>query len=291
MLGLLFTSLGITRYGATRWLNLFIVTFQPAELAKLAFVFYMAKFLEFRLDHHGKFYRGYARIILIYVLIGALFLKQPDVGSTIILAALLASMLFIAGTRIKYFAVLISLVIAVISFVILFSPERLGRLIGWIDPWGTKGGEGYQIVNSQISIGSGGLFGAGLGSGHQNIGGFLPEAHTDFIFAVIGEELGFVGITVLIILYGIIIVRGIQIALRIKDDFKRFLTFGLVMLIAFPCVVHPCVNLGIFPTKGLCLPMVSFGGSSIFVCGLIIGLLLKLGSNSCIDEEKRKVTV
>jgi cell division protein FtsW len=223
-------------------------------------------------------------------------MRQPDFGSSVLLVFLLFVLLFAAGTRLSYLvgSVLLALPLAYVA--IASSPYRMKRVLAFLDPWAHRHDVGYQVAESLMSIGSGGLTGLGLGDGRQKLF-FLPEAHTDFIFAIIGEELGLVGVTLLVALYAIVIWRGVRIALSAPEPFGTYLGLGITSIIAFQAAVNMCVAMGFLPTKGLTLPFVSYGGTSLLVLMGAAGVLLSLstasqGANrpSRVGVEMREVT-
>jgi len=263
-------------YGrSTRWLNVGFTTIQPSELAKFGFVVYLARSIADKTERMRRFSVGFLPHVLVLVVIMVLSLAQPDLGTCIILALLMVMMLFVAGTRLS-FIMAMAFVAAPAAARLIMNSARWDRIKAFVDPWSYRFDEGFQTVNALTAFGSGGLTGAGLGSGPQSIGGFLPEAESDFILPIIGEELGFVGVTAVLLLFVVLIVRGATIAWRIRDDFGRFLAFGLTMLVGVQASINAAVAVGLMPTKGLTLPFVSFGGSSLMVSLLTVGVLLNV---------------
>ncbi|HYR55894.1 MAG TPA: FtsW/RodA/SpoVE family cell cycle protein, partial [Myxococcaceae bacterium] len=207
-----------------------------------------------------------------------LCMAEPDFGSSIGLIFLMFALLFAAGAKLSYLIGSVLVAIPIAYHAIASSPYRMQRILAFLDPWAHRHDVGYQVAESLISIGSGGIFGLGLGDGRQKLF-FLPEAHTDFIFAMIGEELGLFGVSVVIGLYGIIIWRGIRAALSAPEPFGTYLGLGITSLIAFQAIVNMCVAMGLVPTKGLTLPFISYGGTSLAVLMASAGVLLSISAS------------
>lgn len=263
--------------GAARWVKFGPIRFQPSELAKLAMVIFLAYSLEKKAGRMKSFAVG----LLPHVAIGGacivLVLGQRDFGSAFILGMILMTMLFISGARMTY---LVSMGIAAlpILYVAVASVDyRRRRILAFLNPWSDRYGSGFQIIQSLISFQEGGLFGRGLGEGHQKLF-YLPEAHTDFIASVLGEELGLLGLVLLMALYAILCVRGFMTAWRAPDLFGRHLAFGITLLIGWQALGNFCVVMGLLPTKGMVLPFVSYGGSSLLVSMWAVGILLNVSS-------------
>jgi cell division protein FtsW len=276
--------IGTTAGNARRWIRLPGFSLQPAEIAKLAFVIFLSYSLAKKAERIRQFSVAFIPHLMVCGLLILLCLFQPDFGTSIILAILMFTMLFAAGTRLSYISLFV-LVGGFLGFQAIASNDmRLGRVMAFIDPWAYRTGRGYQMVNSQIAIGSGGLSGQGVGYGGQTLTGYLPEGHTDFILSVIAEQLGFIGVALVIFLFGLIVVRGISIALNARDDFGRFLAFGITLLIGLQAVINMLVAVGMIPTKGLTLPFVSYGGSSMLVSALALGILLNISRDQQIAQ-------
>jgi len=260
--------------GARRWLRIGFMTFQPSELVKLAMVIFLAKYLSSP-DYDANKFRSFIKPLGIMALFQAVFLMQPDFGTTMSLFVLTIAMLFISGTRLRYIASLLLLAIPVV-IKLAMEPYRLKRITTFLDPTKDPQGSGFQLIQSFISLGSGGLTGLGLGESKQKLA-YLPAKHTDFIFCLVGEELGLLGATVVIALFVFLFVRGITIANRTGDNrFHFFLAYGLTIMIAVQALVNFAVVTGMAPTKGLPLPFMSYGGSALLVNMIIIGLLLRI---------------
>lgn len=268
--------IGKTYGRSTRWLDIGLTNLQPSELAKFGFIVYLARSIADKTERMKRFSIGFLPHVLVLVVIMVLSLAQPDLGTCIILALLMVMMLFVAGTRMSFILALAFVATPIVARIIATSSARMDRILAFIDPWSYRFDEGFQTVNALTAFGSGGLTGVGLGAGPQSIGGFLPEAESDFILPIIGEELGFIGVTVVLFLFAVLVVRGTTIAWRVRDDFGRFLAFGLTMLLGVQAAINAAVAVGLLPTKGLTLPFISFGGSSLMVSLLTIGVLLNV---------------
>ncbi|HWP59632.1 MAG TPA: putative lipid II flippase FtsW [Candidatus Acidoferrales bacterium] len=268
-------GVGVARGGAQRWLPLAGFSFQPAEFAKLALIVYMADSLARKGTKVETFKFG----VLPYLIVGGLFLAlivlEPDLGASFVLGLILFFMLFIAGVRVGHLLCLIAAAMPLLALVILGAPYRVQRLMAFFDPWKEPEKGGFQMIQSFIAFGSGQLWGRGLGESRQKLF-YLPEAHTDFIFSVIGEELGLVGALTVLGLFGVIIVRGFRLAAQIEDPFGQYLAFGLTALLGLQASIHMAVVMGLVPTKGLVLPFISYGGSAMVVNLTAAGMLLNL---------------
>jgi cell division protein FtsW len=286
--------IGMKAGGARRWLKLGVMTFQPSELVKLAMVIFLARYLS-RPEYNPDDFRCFVKPLVIMALFQAIFLKQPDFGATMSLFILTMGMLFIAGTRVRYIASLLVLALPVV-YKLAQEPYRLRRITSFLDPWKDSQGSGFQLVQSFISLGSGGISGLGLGESKQKLS-YLPAKHTDFIFCLVGEELGLIGASVVIALFLVLFLRGVSIANRTQNRFHYYLAYGLTMMIAVQALVNFSVVTGMVPTKGLPLPFMSYGGSALLVNMAVIGLLLRiskgdefaLGSTTNKDIIARKV--
>jgi cell division protein FtsW len=271
----LIPGIGVARGGARRWLTLSGFAFQPAELAKLAIVFYLAHSMTRKEESIQTFSIG----VLPHLLVGSVFLGllllEPDFGTALILGVLLYMMLFIGGARVSHLMATGLMALPVLIYIMLSAEYRLRRLLSFMDPWRDASSSGFQVVQSLIAFGSGQLWGRGLGESRQKLF-YLPEAHTDFVFSVIGEELGLLGALVVLALFGIIIVRGLRLTARIEEPFEQYLAFGLTILLGLQALIHMGVVMGMMPTKGLVLPFISYGGSAMVInlteAGILLGL-------------------
>ncbi len=248
--------IGVTAGGARRWIRLWPTTFQPSELVKLAMVVFLAKYMSSP-GYSTDSFASFVKPVLIMAVFQLVFLKQPDFGSTMSLAFLTFALLFISGMRLRYIASVLVLAIPVL-YKLVMEPYRLRRITSFIDPWKDPLGNGFQLVQSFISLGSGGISGLGLGESKQKLS-FLPASHTDFIFCLVGEELGLIGASVLIALFIFLFTRGISIASRSKDKFVCYLAYGLTLMISLQALINFAVVTGLVPTKGLPLPFMSYG--------------------------------
>lgn len=266
-------GIGVVRGGAHRWLAVPPFVFQPSELAKVAFVLYLAYSLSRRADRLDSFLSGTLPPLLVAGVFVALLLAEPDFGSAFILALITMAMLFVAGSRVMHLAWAALAALPVGALFILSADYRVRRLLAFLDPWSDSADSGFQIIQSYIAFGSGQLWGRGLGQSRQRLL-YLPEAHTDFIYSVIGEELGLWGALLVVGLFGILLFRGLRLALESEDPFTRLMVFGLTLLLGLQALVHMSVVMGLVPTKGLVLPFVSYGGSALVVHLTVAGMLL-----------------
>lgn len=279
MVLVLIPGIGTAGGGAKRWIRLPGFGLQPAEVAKLAWVVYLSYSLAKKREKVATFSVGFLPHLLLCGVLVGLCMLQPDFGSSVLLVFLLFALLFAAGTRLSYLvgSVLLSLPLGYAA--IASSPYRMKRILAFMDPWTHRHDVGYQVAESLMSIGSGGLTGLGLGDGRQKLY-FLPEAHTDFIFAIIGEELGLLGVTAVVLLYAVVIWRALRASLAAPETFGTYLGLGLTAIIAFQAGVNMCVAMGLVPTKGLTLPFVSYGGTSLVVLMGAAGILLSLSASA-----------
>ncbi|HEX5745023.1 MAG TPA: putative lipid II flippase FtsW [Archangium sp.] len=275
----LIPGVGTTAGGARRWIRFPGFGLQPAEVAKFAWVVYLSYSLAKKREKVASFSVGFLPHLMLCGLLVGLCMLQPDFGSSVLLVFLLFALLFAAGTKLSYLVGSVLLALPLAYAAVATSPYRMKRVLAFLDPWAHRHDIGYQVAESLMSIGSGGLTGLGLGDGRQKLF-FLPEAHTDFIFAIIGEELGLVGVVLLVSLYGIVIWRGIRASLAAPEAFGTYLGLGLTSIIAFQATVNMCVAMGLLPTKGLTLPFVSYGGTSLVVLMGAAGVLLSLSASA-----------
>lgn len=272
--------------GAKRWFHAGPLSFQPVEVAKLALVVYLAYSLAKKQEKLRTFTVGFLPHLAVCAVMMALLLKQPDLGSSLILGATTLILLFVAGTKLSYILIAILAAAPVIYHAIVGTPWRLKRMIAFLDPWQFREGVGYQITESLISIGSGGLTGLGLGDGKQKLF-YMPEAHTDFIMSNVGEELGFVGFAAVLFLYAIILWRGVRAALGARDTFGTYLAFGLTSVFVLQALVNTGVVLGALPAKGLTLPFMSYGGTSLIMSMLFAGIVLNISTRAPAPPQDR----
>jgi cell division protein FtsW len=270
-------GVGIKVSGARRWL--LGGSFQPSEAAKLALVAYLAYSLAKKRDQVKSFSVGFLPHALVAGAVVGLVLLEPDLGTALILAVTTGVMLFIAGARVSYLGFAGAAALPVVYHLVVNVAWRWERLMAFLDPMAHRKDTGYQLAESLIAIGSGGLWGLGLGGGRQKLF-YVPEADTDFIFAVIGEELGLVGCVAVAALFAVIVWRGALVALRVRDDFSRLLAAGITVWLGFQAAFNMLVVTGLLPTKGLTLPFVSAGGSSLCVSLVAAGILLNISTRA-----------
>jgi len=271
----LIPSIGVAVKGARRWLKLGPISLQPAEMVKLVAVFYVAAYLTNKGERIKEFKAGFLPPLLVVGLLSGLVLLQPDLGTVVVVGVVTLGLLFLGGARLLHLSGLIPMFLIAVGLLIWKSPYRLQRLLIFLDPTKDPTGAGFQVNQSFLAFGSGGPFGVGLGAGKQKLY-FLPEAHTDFVLALVGEELGLVGTTAVMLLFAILIMKGLKIAGRAQDPFGRHLAYGITLLIGAQAMINASVATGLLPTKGLTLPLVSYGGSSLLVNLLAIGILLSI---------------
>lgn len=271
----LIPSLGVSAKGARRWLRLGPISVQPAEIAKLAAVMYLAAYLAKKEDRLTGFLSGLAPALLVIGVLGGLVLLEPDLGTVVVMGSVAIGLLFLGGARLSHLLSLGLCAVPVVLVLVLSSSYRRQRLMTFLAPWKDASDAGFQITQSFLAFGSGGLFGVGLGEGKQKLF-FLPEAHTDFVLALVGEELGLVGTGVIILLFALFAIRGFQVAARARMPFGRYLGMGITLLIGAQALINACVVTGLVPTKGLTLPFVSYGGSSLVTCMFGVGILLNI---------------
>jgi rod shape determining protein RodA len=278
LLVLVRTPLGTTVKGSQRWFQLFGFQFAPSEVAKVALIVMLAAFIS-ELRSSDRTLEDVFRATAIAAVPGLLVFLQPDLGTSIVLAAILLGVLIVAGARVRHLAVL-----AVTALLLMFGAFQLhvvqdyqiSRLTGWLDAEGDASGAGYNKLQSEIAIGSGGLTGRGYLKGPQTNLDFVPEQHTDFIFTVVGEEFGFVGSTAVLVLFGVLIWRAFRIALLSKDPFGTYVAAGIGSMFALQMFVNVGMTLGIMPITGIPLPFVSYGGSSLVTNAVAVGMLLNI---------------
>jgi len=274
---LLVPGFGVKVGGAVRWLRLPGMTLQPAELVKLTLVLYLAHSLTRKKEKVRSLTKGYLPYMIVLGVLLFLLLKQPDLGSSMIVAGVALVMLIVAGVRWLYILPTILMSLPVLYYLVMNSDYRRRRIMAFLDPWTDPYDSGFQIIQSLVAFGKGGVTGEGLGVGQQKLF-YLPEAHTDFIFSVIGEELGMIGVLVVAALFLLLVLSGIRIALQCQEPFGRNLAFGLSLLIGLEAFVNMAVCMGLLPTKGLTLPFISYGGTSLMTSLLAVGILLNISS-------------
>ncbi|MGH7354434.1 MAG: putative lipid II flippase FtsW [Candidatus Rokuibacteriota bacterium] len=265
--------------GTRRWIRLGAVSFQPAELAKLALVLYLAAFLARRREALEDFRRGLLPPLVVSGGLAALVLLQPDLGNCVTLVTLTFALLYLAGSPVRHLGWALAPALPLVALAVWAAPYRIRRVTAFIDPWSDPRGSGFQIIQSWLAFGNGGLVGQGIGASRQKLF-YLPEAHTDFIFAVIGEELGFLGAAAVVLLFTVLVWRGLRVGLRAPEPFGAYLALGITMLIATQTLVNLGVVTGVLPTKGLPLPFISFGGSALVMTMTSTGMLLNISQHA-----------
>ena len=286
LIAAMFPALSREIGGARRWVTLGGWSFQPSELAKFALVLFVAKSLVKRKNKLTDFIYGYLPKLIVLGFFFLPILFQPDFGTAMIIAVVAFLMFFIGGVRLKFLWYSFLTMIPFVLVAVMGTEYRKRRILSFLNPWEDPSDGGFQVIQSFFAFGRGGLWGLGLGGGKQKLF-YLPEAHTDFIFAVIGEELGFVGTTAIVLLFGVVIWRGLLAAEQIKDSFGSNLAVGLTLLVGFQAFTNMGVAVGLLPTKGLTLPFISLGGSSLLVSMLCVGVLLNITEHAAHFSKRR----
>jgi cell division protein FtsW len=272
----LIPGMGTKIAGARRWFRFGVISFQPSELANLALIIYIADFISRKKNLiRDSLNKGFLIPLSVLGIGLLLILAQPDLGSCFALAVVIMFMLFIAGARIKHLAGIVGLAMPILYVLIFSVPYRRARIMAFINPWLDPEGSGFQIIQSNVALGSGGIFGLGLGHSRQKLF-YLPAAHTDFVFSIIGEELGLLGTIGICILFMVLIIQGIKIIRNAQDIFGYYLSSGIILLIILKAAINIGVSTGIFPTKGLPLPFISYGGTALVLDMISIALLLNI---------------
>ena len=283
MVLVLIPGIGKMVNGSRRWLSLGPIGIQVSELAKFLVVIYMSGYLVRQQERQKSQILGFIKPMIVLAVIASLLLMEPDFGATVVIVSTVMIMLFVSGVKWQYYLILIILVVAAMAMLAVASPYRVARLTAFLNPWADQFKSGYQLTQALIAFGRGGWFGMGLGDSVQKLF-YLPEAHTDFLFAVLAEELGFFGIIVVISLYVILFYRGMMIGFQAFQQnrlFAAYIAYGLSCWLFFQALINMGVNSGMLPTKGLTLPFLSYGGASLVVNCLVVALLLR------IDHENR----
>jgi cell division protein FtsW len=271
--------------GSQRWISLRFVTVQPSELMKLFAVLYAADYTVRKAAHMDSFRKGFLPMFIVMLLVGGLLLREPDFGAFVVITVIALGILFLGGMNWKLFAGLLGLLLVGFVVLILTSPYRLQRVIGFMDPWADPYGKGYQLSHALIAFGRGEWLGVGLGASVEKLF-YLPEAHTDFLLAVIAEELGFVGVAAIVFAFGWIVARAFSIgrrAMSLERYYSALVAQGIGLWIGVQAIINIGVNTGMLPTKGLTLPLLSFGGSALVASCCALAVLLR------IDWENRQL--
>ncbi len=271
-------GLGHTVNGSTRWLDIGPITLQTSEPARICLTLYLASYVVRHQQDMGASLLGFLKPMLVVALACWLLLRQPDFGAAVVLTATSFGILFIGGARLRDFALCLLVAASGLVALAVTSPYRLQRLLAFLDPWADPYASGFQLTQSLIAVGRGDWFGVGLGDSVQKLF-YLPEAHTDFVFAVLAEELGFVGVTVTVLLFGVIVYRAITLgpkAAALGMPFHGLVSTGLALTIGLQAFINMGVNIGLLPTKGLTLPLISYGRTSAVITLITLGLLLRI---------------
>lgn len=282
----LIPGIGHTVNGSSRWLSLSFISFQVSELTKFCFIIYLAGYLTRHIDEVRSKISGFIKPLILLAVIALLLLLEPDFGATAVIFITALGMLFLAGVRLWQFLGLVIVGAGGLGFIAISSPYRLERLTTFLNPWVNPFDSGYQLTQSLIAFGRGGIFGVGLGNSIQKLF-YLPEAHTDFLFAVLAEELGLIGELAVVALFMLVVWRALMLgreACHQERLFAGFLAYGLGLWLALQALISIGVNCGLLPTKGLTLPLMSYGGSSILMNGIVIATLLRISYESKIGE-------
>lgn len=273
--------------GSTRWIVLGPITVQAAEPAKLFFFCYLAAYLVRRRDQVMEDWKGFAKPLLVFAVLAGLLLRQPDLGTIIVMFVTTFGLLFLAGAKLWQFVSLASVGILLLSLLAIFEPYRWRRITSFLDPWEDPFGSGYQLTQSLMAYGRGELFGQGLGNSIQKLE-YLPEAHTDFVMAVLAEEFGFIGIALILILSMVLVFKALMLgkkALTKEKFFEAFFAYAIGIWVCFQAAVNVGASAGIVPTKGLTMPLISYGGSSMIIMTLAVVILIR------IDHELRMQSI
>ncbi len=275
-------GIGRTIGGATRWIRVGSITFQPSEIAKIAMIVFLAYSLEKKSKNIKSFTVGFVPHVVFMGVVSVFILYQRDFGTAATITAITWMMMYIAGVKTKYLLGMIVGVLPIAVFLIAQADYRKKRILSFLNPWDDQYGSGFQMIQSFVAFNQGGFFGRGLGQGRQKLF-YLPEAHTDFIFSVVGEELGLIGGLVVIGFFAFFCYRGLRIALSAPDLFGRYLAIGCTMLIGLEAILNMGVVMGLLPTKGLTLPFISYGGSSLVTSLIAVGVLLNVSTYRSVD--------
>lgn len=268
-------GIGRTVNGADRWIGLGPMSIQPSEVIKLSMVLMMAHILALNPHKIESFRKGVLPVLALLGLIAGLIMLQPDLGTTLVVAATTFFMLIAAGARASHIMALAGTGLGLVVAAIAAAPYRMRRIFAFLDPWADPLGNGYQTIQALLALGPGGLFGLGLGQSRQKFL-YLPENHTDFIFAMIGEELGFIGATLVILLFFLFAWRGFRVAMRAPDAFTGFLGVGITAMVSIQAMINMGVVSGVLPVTGITLPFISYGGTSLVFTMLGVGVLLNI---------------
>lgn len=278
LLAVLIPGIGREVNGSSRWISLGPINLQPSELVKLFFIMYLSGYLVRRLEEVRSHWRGFIKPLAVVSVFLILLVLEPDFGAMVVLMGTMLGMMFLGGMRLLQFAVVITCALVVMAGVAISQPYRMQRLVTFLDPWADPFGSGYQLSQAQIAFARGEWFGLGLGNSVQKLF-FLPEAHTDFVFSVLAEELGLIGAMAMLILFVILVYRAFRIGRKaelLRRHYQGYLCYGIGFVLAGQALINIGVNVGVLPTKGLTLPLVSYGGSSLIVSMVMLALLCRV---------------
>lgn len=278
LISVLIPGVGREVNGSSRWLGIGPLGIQVSEVAKLFAILFVAGYINRHLTELRKDWLSFIKLMAILLILAVLLLLEPDFGSTVVLSATVFGMLFLAGAPLRIFGLVVAGAVAAFALLAISSPYRLARLTTFADPWQHQYGSGYQLTQSLIAFGRGGLTGVGLGNSVQKLF-YLPEAHTDFLFAVLAEELGLMGVLLVMTLFSLLVYRGFVIgrnAFKKSRFFNAYTAYGISLWIGLQALINMGVNAGLLPTKGLTLPLMSYGGSSLLVLCAALGLLFRI---------------
>jgi cell division protein FtsW len=278
LVAVLLPGVGTTINGSTRWLHFGLLNIQPSELMKFFMLIYVSGYLVRKEELLSSFTQGVLIIGVVLAVTGMLLLAEPDLGTLVVMSLATIALMFLAGVRFRYFLMILVVATSAVVLLTIISPYRLERVTGFLNPWADPFDSGFQLVQALIAFGRGEWFGVGLGASIQKLF-YLPAAHTDFVLAVIAEELGLVGVWFIILLFGIVIHRGFHIARRAEANgllYGARVAQGSALLLGIQAMINMGVNMGVLPTKGLTLPFISAGGSSLIVSCCLVGLMFRV---------------
>ena len=276
----LIPGIGIVRNGSRSWFGIGGLGIQPSEFAKLALIIFASKYLEKSNKFLKDYKKGVFPILFILFLAFGLIMLEPDFGTGMILVISIIAIMFIAGVNMKFFFLLGGIGVIGIIGLIVVAPYRMDRITSFLDPWTDPLGTGFQIIQSLYSIGPGGILGMGLFNSRQKHF-YLPEPQTDFIFSIISEEFGILGVIIVVSLFAFLLYRSIKISLNCEDKFKKYLSFGLIFQMIVQCIMNLAVVIGLIPVTGVTLPFLSYGGSSLLISSVSVGIILGISKEEC----------
>ena len=275
----LIPGIGVIRNGSRSWFGIGGFGIQPSEFAKLSLIIFVSKYLSKSNKFLKDYKNGVIPILLVLVLIFGLIMLEPDFGTGMIIVVSIISLLFIAGVNMKFFFILGGIGIVGIIVLVMIAPYRMDRITSFLDPWSDPLGTGFQIIQSLYSIGPGGILGMGLFNSRQKHF-YLPEPQTDFIFSIISEEFGVLGVVIVISLFAFMLYRSIKISLKCEDTFAKYLSFGLIFQMILQTILNLSVVIGLIPVTGVTLPFLSYGGSSLLISSISMGIILSISRNN-----------